>query len=180
MEGNRVKKSKHVNLLIQTCNHVMSVSTIYMCNSGDVSYVSQKCIPQCCTLHLCNCLISDFTFLCIKIDHCFLKYIRSSQQFSVCRLNIHTFVPYNISVDTLQVNKCQVYMFVEFRYWPYMEWQRKFTIITENRMNFRLWDETTCAARISFIFFFYQRVSRHHYKTRKDTHIYYNVHVQHS
>ena len=132
----------------------MSVSTIYMCNSGDVSYVSQKCIPQCCTLHLCNCLISNFTFLCIKIDHCFLKYIRSSLQFSVCRLNIHTFVPYNISVDTLQVNKCQVYMFVEFRYWPYMEWQRKFTIITENRMNFRLWDETTCAARICFIIFF--------------------------
>jgi hypothetical protein len=33
MEGNRVQKSKHANLLIQSCNHVdVTVSTMYVCS----------------------------------------------------------------------------------------------------------------------------------------------------
>jgi hypothetical protein len=52
MEGNRVQKSKHANVLIQSCNHVnVTVSTMYVCNTGDASYISRKCISQYCSLH---------------------------------------------------------------------------------------------------------------------------------
>ena len=131
MEGNRVQKSKHANFLIQSCNHVnVTVSTMYVCDSGGVSYVSRKCISQYCSLHFCNCLITYYTFLFIKMYHCFLAYIRGRPYTnSVYRLRTCISIPYKIAsnmfVELTCLSNCDI--------WPYMERKRKLTIIAENR-----------------------------------------------
>jgi hypothetical protein len=49
------KKSNHESLLLQICNYVnFSVSGLYICNSGPITCVAQKCIAQYCSLYSGN------------------------------------------------------------------------------------------------------------------------------